>query len=518
MEHFAASDQYQSAALVARRLLAINPDNLPACRTMATLAEKAGKIEALSWRRKIIQLAPEPENQLALVRAAVRFGQPELAETILETLPQSARSSIEYHQAAGASALARQQMERAENEFAAALALAPQNPQLLLNLALLRLFSGERNIANDARATLEHLCADKTVRAAALRALAADAIAHHDRSLGAKWASELRSEKDATLADALLYLEATQESERFGPTLVKLENEAATSPATAAELITWLNRHGSAEVALQWSSSLPKKIAEAHPVPLAIAEAHSFTQDWNALRDFVAGKNWGENEALRLAVESHALQRLSPPDRPSMEAQSAWSAALKKAQAYPQQLVAIAQLAEGWGYREEAEEAWWAIANGNENPRLALSALQRAYKSQQDTRGLLRVAKRALEMNPNDLVAANNCASLGLLVSGDNTARRLAFKLHQEHPTVRAFTTTYAFALQTAGKSAEGLKVMESLREEELQRPAIAAYYVVMLVENGKLERARAYLSHAESASLLPEEQMLLREASRKLG
>ena len=55
-----------------------------------------------------------------------------------------------------------------------------------------------------------------------------------------------------------------------------------------------------------------------------------------------------------------------------------------------------------------------------------LTALQRLYKSTQNSHGILRVAKRALELNPSDLVAANNCASLGLLLTGDNSARRLA--------------------------------------------------------------------------------------------
>ena len=252
-------------------------------------------------------------------------------------------------------------------------------------------------------------------------------------------------------------------------------------------------------------------------MPLAIAESFSFLQDWTGLRAWVDGKNWGVVESLRLAVESHALHRLSPADEPSMASQVAWHAAVKAAQTRPEQLIAIAQLAEGWGYEAQAEETWWLIANSAKNTRPALSALQRLYQKKQDTRGLWRVAKRALELNPDDLIAANNCASLGLLLSGDNTSRRLALKLHSEHPTNRAFTATYAYALQTEGRGTEGLQLLERLKEEELQYPSIAAYYVVLLVENGKLERARTFLAHAKRATLLPEEQALLRAATQKL-
>ncbi|MCA1659263.1 MAG: hypothetical protein LC642_01795, partial [Verrucomicrobiaceae bacterium] len=103
------------------------------------------------------------------------------------------------------------------------------------------------------------------------------------------------------------------------------------------------------------------------------------------------------------------------------------------------------------------------------------------------------------------------------LLNGDSTARRLALRLHSEHPANRAFAATYAFALHCEGKLAEGLKVIEKLNDEELRVPALAAYYVVMLVENGKLERARSFLTYAERASLLPEERQLLATATRKL-
>ncbi len=157
------------------------------------------------------------------------------------------------------------------------------------------------------------------------------------------------------------------------------------------------------------------------------------------------------------------------------------------------------------------------MARSAEHARTALSALQHIYKATEDTRGLLRVAKRATELNPNDLVAANNCASLGLLLNGDSTARRLALRLHTEHPENRAFAATYAFALHTEGECAEALQLMESFKTEELRVPTLAAYYVVFLVENGKFERAREFLPFAERAVLLPEEKQLLTAAARRL-
>lgn len=518
-DQFAARGDFPSAVLVARRLLQLDENNLSACRAMAEMAEKSGSADALTWRKKIAQLEPElPANQMSLAKSALRFGQNDLAHRVLNSLPASARNSVEYHEVVAAEALAQKDPAAAETHFAAALELSPNDTHLALNLAIMRLASPDARVLARARETLARLATEPLVRAESLRALTADALARKDRANALRFATRLTAEPNTTFSDALVYFEAAEGTEFAAGALERLRAKAAASPGTAAEFITWLNRHGLAQVAAHWASLLPKEIATQQPIPLAIAESYSFLEDWRGLQALVRGKNWGDVEALRLAVESHALHRLSRDEESAMQTQTAWRAALKTAQSKPEQLLAIAQLAQGWGYAAEAEEAWWTMANSNENATAALSILQRHYKTTQDTRGLLRVAKRAYELNPSDLVAANNRASLGLLIAGDNTAQRLAFKLHHEHPANRAFAATYAYALHTEGKTDEGLKLLESLKEEELRNPAIAAYYVVMLVENGNLEQARSYLADAKRAALLPEEEQLLTAAARKLS
>lgn len=518
VQQFVTRGEFQSAVLVARRLLELDQNNLAACAAMAEMAEKAGRPEAVTWRQRIAHLTPgATDAQIALARAALRFGQNDLAERVLAAIPEAARQNVYYHEVAGAAAMAAKRRDLAESHFDAAVQLDAKNPQLALNLASIRLLSADRPLADRARVELAQLTAQPAVRLAALRALIADAAAHQNAVEAMKWGAQLRMEPGATFADVLLCFRAFEGTDKAAAVFAELKTKASATPAGAAELISWLNRSGMAIVAAHWSKSLPAEIIDVQPVPLAVAESYSFLQDWSAMHAWVEGKHWGDFEAFRLAVESHALHRLSPSERPSAQTQTVWRQALDVAKRRPEQLAAIAQLAEGWGYQTDAEEAWWLVASSNANAKAGLAALQRIYSGKQDTRGLLRVAKRALELNPNDLVAANNCANLGLLLNGDSTARRLAAKLHTEHPANRAFATTYAFALQTEGKLPEALKLIETLNEEALRHPAIAAYYVVILVESGKMDRARSYLAAAKRATLLPEEQQLLSTATRKL-
>lgn len=517
-QDFFARGDYPSAVLVARRLLQRDPNHLAACRLMADTAELAGRREALSWRERVVSLEPKvPDNKVALAATAMRFGQLDLARKVLDGIKTEARGSVKYHQLAGVIAVAEKNSSLAETEFAAALQLEPHNPQLALNVSTVRLTSPDPATKEKARAELVKLAEQPALRLDSLRALASDALAHNSPVSAENWAAQLKAEKGATFADLLLYLQATHKTDEGQAALREAESQAARSPATASAFITWMNRQGLAQPALDWALALPKEILEAPPVPLAVAEAYSFLQDWIGLRNWVEGKDWGSEDFLRLAVQSHALHHLTPADRSSMESQTAWSAALKATKSRPAHLAAIAQLAEGWGYADYAAEAWWLIANGDENAKEALTALQRLYKSKQNSHGLLRVARRALELNPADLVAANNCASLGLLLNGDSSARRLATKLHKENPSNAIFSATYAFALFTEGKTSDALKMMETLKDAQLRHPTIAAYYFVMLVENGSMERAHLFLSAANRAQLLPEEQQLLTTATRKL-
>ena len=517
-QEFLARGDFHSAVLVARRLLQLNQNNVGACRVMAEAAETAGRREAISWRQRVASLQPNvPENEIALAATALRFGQLDLSRKFLDSVTQTARESVRYHELCGGLAIAEKRPVVAESHFAAALRLEPAKPRLILNLATIRLAAANGETNEKARADLVRLSQQPAVRLESLRALASDALSRESQVDAEHWARLLNSEPGATFLDALLYLEAMQTSDAAGVALLEVKSKAHRSPAATAALITWMNRHGMAKFAIEWGLSLPKQTLETQPVPLAIGESYSLLQDWTGLQLWVDGKDWGEHECFRLAVLSHALHHLAPADRPSMESQTVWRAALNASKSRPERIAAIAQLAEGWGYIAEAEDAWWMIANGNEGAREALSVLQRLYKSKQNSHGLLRVAQRAFELNPADLVAANNCASLGLLLTGDSSARRLAAKLHLEHPANTVLTATYAFALHVEGRTGEALKTMGTLKDPQLRHPAIAAYYFVMLVENGKMERAHSFLAAANQAALLPEEQHLLTSATRKL-
>ncbi len=109
------------------------------------------------------------------------------------------------------------------------------------------------------------------------------------------------------------------------------------------------------------------------------------------------------------------------------------------------------------------------------------------------------------------MVAKNNVAALGLLLGRDlEKCARLAREVYlsaTNNPTARS---TYAFALHVEGKSAEGLRLLQSLPEQELHLPGVATYYAILLAANGQRDQAGPFLASAEKGQVLPEEKRLL--------
>jgi tetratricopeptide (TPR) repeat protein len=172
-------------------------------------------------------------------------------------------------------------------------------------------------------------------------------------------------------------------------------------------------------------------------------------------------------------------------------------------------------LAERWGWNEEAVQTFWLVARKSQGQRIALKQLYRIYSNKRDTRELYKVAKRILEVDPGDLVAVNNVASLGLLLDQDaDQDSKLAEELHSRAVSIPAFETTYAFALLKTQRTGEALQIVERLPEEAIDDPSIGLYYGLVLAANGKGEAAKPYLTAAlRSGQLFPEEESLARKA-----
>ena len=299
--------------------------------------------------------------------------------------------------------------------------------------------------------------------------------------------------------------------------LGELQQQAATDPLNVGTLLSWMSAHGQAAEARAWAANLPAPITQVPVVALRLAEANLRLADWAALESLTKDAQWGDVEILRLAFLCRALRETGQEDAAAIQ----WRAALANAKKNPSILPQTTDMLAAWGWGKERRELLWVAADLSKEVGWALRSLYQDYMAAGETNNLLRVATKMAELEPKSPDVQNNVACLLLLLNrhavtpfATDSAFVSARDLYQRFPTDPRYVSTYAYALHVRGNSAEALKIMQTLRQEQLAEPATALYYGVLLSARGEVAEAAKYLALAAgNAKLLPEEKQLLEEA-----
>lgn len=506
------------AVLAAQRAYALDASSLDACRTLAEIAEKQNSAEAIEWRRRVVGIEPNSlPDLLALAGTALRFQQPAIAEEALAKMSPAQRNAAGYHAAAARLALTKNDSGAAEKHFLEAARLAPNDPQRQLELAEFQLRSDDEAKRQKGRALAQRLKSDPKVRIASIHVLINDALRWRDESASVELAKEINTLPDAPYPDRLLALGILRRlnDPAFAAALNRLEAESAKSAETAVKLIAWMNGQNLALVAIDWSKQLPPEMFSSVAMRFALADSYVRLRDWRALKEMLQRGPWDRAESLRLALQAKAARETG--DDAGFEKN--WVAAVAKAEGNPERLDMLQTIAFQWRWHDKATAVLWKLSENRESQREALQALYRYYAAERDTTGLYRTVARLVAVMPDDPAVKNNFAQLSLLLKAEPArARSLARDLHEKQPQNAAFASTYAFALYQTGDFQGALKVMSSLPPEQLNEPAVAAYYGLFLAGVGQRAEAGRFLSIAEKAKLLPEEESLLAQAKAAIA
>jgi Tfp pilus assembly protein PilF len=515
---YLSKGDFKSAILTARHAFQLDPGKAAAARVVAEAAERSGDRAALDWWRKALELKPDSsEDALAVVRCALQMGDLVTAEATLNHFSERAKQTAIYHAAAAQFAQANKNIGEAEQHWAKAVELAPNDKSYQLQLAACRLGSPDKAQQQSARATLETLRHDKKWGAAAIRALILDGIAHHQEAEQLRDLSkELQSLPGALFADRMLYLEILRElrDPEFVENLTKVEKEAPSRPSELATLLSWMNKNQMSLLAIDFVKGLPNELASKWPVPVVLADSYARLSDWAALERLTKNANWGDFDFMRRACLARAWRSLGK----DVAAQTEWDAAVREAGTQSDRLSSLAQTVSDWGWNAETIELFWALTKFAEKKTDALRNLYLRYVAANDTQGLYRVLLRLNENDSSDLDAKNNLAQISLLLNAEPAyGRKLAEEVYRQDASNALYVTTYAYALYSRGDSSGAVKVMQKLTEEQLEQPAVSAYYGIFLASSGDLEKARHYVERGEKARLLPEEKSLLDQAKRRV-
>ncbi len=316
-----------------------------------------------------------------------------------------------------------------------------------------------------------------------------------------------------TFNDDLSCLPAAATESAFHTGITAVEHRAGSDIQLIAAATDWLNQHGMATETLRWLGTLPPDIQANMRVQIARSEALLAMRDWKALSAFLKDCHWEDCEFLRRAMQVRCERELAQPWEPD------WKQLAQDTQRNPQDILLLAQLVIGWGWRDEELALLWDAARRPVTASRALEILWRLYAHENDTRELLRVAKAQLDIDPASPTRKNNFAFLSLLLDGPSQiAERLAREASTADPNAPEWAATYAYALHLAGNDPEAKKVLANLAPATLKRPGVALYSAIILAANGDNSNARNSIARLNTNGMLPEERKLAAELAGRLG
>jgi len=526
--HRAASmlqeERFIEAARTAREVMKLDPDSLPAYYILAEAAEKQNLEEAVSWRAQIARLSPrDPDSQLNLASAALRFGKLDLARKALGQVASSDRDRAAFHVVAGWLARAEGNFAEQQEQFAAAVKKEPGNDLYQFNLAALQIHSSDSEKSAKARETLDRLSKLAPFRTGALRALLNDAVARNDIAAADNFAQQLQMSQEVTFGDYLLCLNFYQklDEKKFRLLLERVKPFAARNPSDLASLMNWMNENGLAGDVVKWIDKLPPDKLSSPPASIAVADAYSNLKNWSRLKRWTRTGMWGEAEYLRLAYQAIATRRSQSRSAGTADAEfeTLWGSAEQATDEQPARELDLARLASKWNLDKESEQLWLRVAKNPPMRREALDALRRFYRANNETGKLYEVLQRLHESSPNEAPITADLARLGLNVE-QNPERSydLAKEAYDHAPNEVNCAVTYAFSLDRLGRSAQGLEVIQKLPADQLHDPHAAVYVALLLLDTNQIDAAKEYIAATNDAKIYQEEKKLLDEVRTKFA
>lgn len=504
---------------MARELARRHPGSLAALSILADTAEKQNLEEAVAWRERIARLLPkDPESQLNLASAALRFGKLDVARDALDRVSPNDRGGAAFHVVAGWLARAEGNFAEQEEQFAAAVKKEPGNDLYQFNLAALQIRSKDAEKSKGARATLERLITIAPYRTGALRALLNDAVERNDRSDADTFAQQLQMSPEVTFGDYLLCLNFYRKlnEKKFRQVLEKVKPFAARNASDLAALIDWMNQNGLTGDVVKWVDKLPMAQLSSPPASVAVADAYASVKNWSRLKRWTRTGNWGDDEYVRLAYQAIAERHLRSGN--DSDFGTLWQSADELSQHESKRELTLARLATKFQLENQAEELWVRVEENPTMRREALDNLRQLYRAGDETTKLYAVLQRLHESSPNEAPITADLARLGLNL-GENTenSHQLAKEAYDRAPNDVNCAVTYAFSLHRLGRNADAVAIIQSLPPEQLHDPHAAIYVALIFLEGSELDAAKDYMDAAEKGKLYPEEKKLLEEAKTKL-
>lgn len=505
---------FPSAKLALNVALTAVPGDTQALRVAADLLEQAGSPEVMMLRRRLVQLAPDSlSDRVSLINSALRYRDINAARDAMRDFPLNQTDEPEAIKAALAYAMATDNRPIADALFDRLKGIEPDNENLTVMHALLRLKSPRAETVSAARQELEQYANNPRFSLFIRREMILAAMQRNDRDDARRLAKLIAADPRATLSDRLheANFALNVDKRPFGEIFASLDPVAGKQTRDAAELLRWTIVVGQPAQGKAWLQTLPDAIRDSAEVLPVKAELAAVMEDWDGLAGLLEDGAWGqvERDTIRLAFSARlAADRKNP----ALQRQI-WDEALSAAGRSLSNLTVLYRVAGVWNWEDEGERVLWAITRAYPLQAWAHQTLFNVYRQRRDTENMRALIGTLREGDGSMLRYRHDWALLSMLTTRSpiwNPAKQAMHDLYQADPANAYYATGYAFALAQSDKANEAMEVLNKLPANELQLPARAPYLAFVY---GMARQHEDFNKAAESepqlTTLLPEERAL---------
>lgn len=466
----------------------------------------------LKWGLHLLKLDPDRVDTLTEVTGLLlHFGKMDDALSLLErtnpeTLnhPQLLSLLAVTHQLSG-------NYERGLEILTEARELFPEDQQLILNEAKYRAFAGNR----DSWPVLQNWPKGDPLRGEALavlmRSMREQQMSDEAGKVGQLILSDPQIDLDIRISVWGQTYFNTADGNAMTPEalqqLVALKNEASSSVYDTYLVMTELNRLQFYQEILDWMSRLPEAVRSDSLITILYAGALIQRERWDEIAELLQDQErWTGAEEIQSLITICTARRT-----PSLEKRLQLTQLGKLAASEPKKLTKLIELSKEWQWDQAYEALLWALTEKHPYAESPLKQLHQYYRENLDAKGLLTVARLAIQRNPHNMPMRNNYALLSLLLGyEDQVAHRIALENYEINPGTPSFAVTYAFSEYINGDTQSALNIISKLSPETRDLPTVRFYEAVFLSQLGQTQDARKLVQELELTILLPEERDLL--------
>lgn len=511
---FEEKRDYRSMVLALRRATELEPVDYATWLEAERELAEIGSPDALVADEQLTRLSPNDISlRLALIQDALRFGRVDTAAQQLAGLSDAAKRDIAFHRLAAALAAAQGRRADYEKELASVIAADPQNLNARFTYASLRLWSSDRIVSAAARADLDGMLTEPTLRVRA----AIELLMEAGRERDAPAMSHLLIRLMQLFAPGTPADFAEKNPPGWTALLNGLKRAALDSPTDAALMARWLTDLGRGEEALLWIGQLPDADRNAPIVMDVAAELNASAGHLGALDILLRRGAWGDltEDTVTLAIAS----RVEVLRYDAARGRATWNDAIAACGSSTLAIRSMARLAELWKDSAGRIVALQAALAQDPAANWAFQALRNDDIARRDLSALWQLYDQRRQHLPNDQALAAEWILLGCVLNrATPDAYNQADAMRAADANSRLIAIADVAALWRRHRLDAAWAVLTSFSAQERVQPSIAFWVAVVQADRGHAQEAVEALADAYKRSWSQPERLLLVKAASEAG